>query len=91
MIDYEGPRLFADDDAVRHVGHGLIDRTLPKAEWTHEAHLAACLWIVIERPDIDPDADMRAIISSYNEPVGGVNDSVAARRGRVVSDIKSLP
>jgi hypothetical protein len=33
---------------------------------------------------------MRAIISSYNEAVGGVNDSVAARRGRVVPDIKSL-
>lgn len=70
----EGPRLFADDDAVRRVGRGLLDRSLPRAEWTHEAHLAACLWIVTERPDIDPNRDMRAIISGYNESVGGVND-----------------
>lgn len=148
MTVEEGPRLFADDDAVRRVGRGLLDRSLPKEDWTHEAHLAACLWIVTERPDIDPDRDMRAIISGYNEAVGGVNDdhggyhdtithcfvagvrswlarcasvdlvervngllaaaegcrdwplnfysrdllfSVAARHGRVIPDIKSLP
>ncbi|WP_347270588.1 hypothetical protein [Rhizorhabdus histidinilytica] len=70
----EGPRLFADDESIRHVGRGLLDRSLPKAAWTHEAHLAACLWIVVERPDIDPARDMRAIISAYNVAVGGVND-----------------
>ena len=39
------PRLFADDAAVRRVGEGLLDRSLPRADWTHEAHLAACLWL----------------------------------------------
>ena len=39
-------RPFADDAAVRHVGEGLLARTLPKPEWTHEAHLAACLWLI---------------------------------------------
>lgn len=73
MTDHN-PRLFADDDAVRRIGTGLLDRTLPRAEWTHEAHLAACLWIVRERLDIDPSADMRAIISGYNVAAGGVND-----------------
>ncbi len=68
-------RFFADDAAVRHVGEGLLARTLPRAEWTHEAHLAACLWLVAERPDVDPEADLPAIISSYNESVGGVNDA----------------
>ena len=29
---------------------------LPRAEWTHEAHLAACLWLIGERPDIDARA-----------------------------------
>jgi hypothetical protein len=28
----EEPRLFADDEAVRHIGRGLIDRSLPKEE-----------------------------------------------------------
>jgi hypothetical protein len=68
-------RFFADDDAVRHVGEGLLARTLARAEWTHEAHLASCLWLLVERPDIDPERDLCAIISGYNESVGGVNDA----------------
>jgi hypothetical protein len=73
MTEYK-PRLFADDDAVAHVGEGLLNRTLPRAEWTHEAHLAACLWIVSERQDIAPERDLPGIISAYNISVGGVND-----------------
>ena len=68
-------RFFADDAAIRHVGEGLLARTLPRAEWTHEAHLASCLWLLVERPDIDPERDLREIISGYNESVGGVNDA----------------
>jgi hypothetical protein len=68
------PRLFETDNAIRKVGEGLLDRSLPRAQWTHEAHLAACCWIMSERPDIDAPSDMRGIISSYNEAVGGVND-----------------
>jgi hypothetical protein len=68
------PRLFADDAAIRHVGEGLLDRTLPRADWTHEAHLAACLWLVRERDDIALEAELPAIIRAYNESVGGVND-----------------
>lgn len=68
------PRFFSDEASIHHVGEGLLARTLPRAEWTHEAHLAACLWIVRNRPEIDPERDLRAIISSYNVAVGGVND-----------------
>ncbi len=67
-------RFFSSADAVRRVGAGLLDRSLPRAEWTHEAHLAACLWLLAERPDIAPERDLPAIIRSYNEAVGGVND-----------------
>jgi hypothetical protein len=74
MTDHS-PRLFATDDAVRHVGQGLLACALPRAEWTHEAHLAATTWLVVERPDIDLDADLRGIVSRYNESVGGVNDA----------------
>ena len=66
-------RLFADDAAVRHVGEGLLARTLPKAEWTHEAHLAACLWLVRERLDFVPERDMPGTISAYNLSVGTEN------------------
>lgn len=68
------PRLFARDDDVRAIGEGLLARTLPRAAWTHEAHLAACLWLISERPDIDVDAEIADIIRGYNESVGGVND-----------------
>ncbi len=67
-------RPFASAAAIRHVGEGLLARTLPKAEWTHEAHLAACTWFLMERTDILPEEELPAIIRSYNEAVGGVND-----------------
>lgn len=67
-------RLFENDASVVHIGEGLLARSLPRAEWTHEAHLAACTWIVRDRPDIVPERDMAGIISGYNEAVGGVND-----------------
>lgn len=67
-------RLFADDAAVRHVGTGLLARTLPREEWTHEAHLAACCWLLTERPGIDAARDLPDIIRNYNASVGGVND-----------------
>lgn len=73
MTDHR-PRLFADDAAVAHVGEGLLARTLPRPEWTHEGHLAACTWIVRERTDIAAEQDLPGIISAYNVSVGGAND-----------------
>jgi len=70
-------RPFADDAAVRHVGEGLLARTLPKAAWTHEAHLAACLWLVRERPDFAPEAQLPDTIRAYNVAVGGENTDSA--------------
>ena len=67
-------RPFASAEAIRHVGEGLLARTLPKAEWTHEAHLAACTWLLIERPEVHPETELPDIIRSYNVAVGGVND-----------------
>ena len=73
MTDYT-VRLFESAAAIRHVGEGLLARTLPKPEWTHEAHLAACAWLVLERPDVTLETQLPGIIRSYNEAVGGVND-----------------
>jgi hypothetical protein len=70
-------RPFADDAAVRHVGEGLLARTLPKPEWTHEAHLAACLWLIRERPDFEPERELPDTIRSYNVAVGGENTDSA--------------
>ena len=73
MTDHE-PRLWPHDDAIRRVGEGFLACTLPKPEWTHEAH------IVDHRagssssaPDILPERDLPDLIRRYNESVGGVN------------------
>ena len=72
MTDYN-PRLFHDDAEIVHIGEGLIARTLPRPEWTHEAHLATTTYLLTRRPDIDIDKDLPGLIRAYNESVGGVN------------------
>ena len=72
MTDYS-PRLFTSDAEIAHIGEGLLARTLPRAEWTHEAHLAATTYLLLRRWDIDLDRELPDIIRSYNESVGGIN------------------
>lgn len=76
MTDYT-IRLFESAAAIRHVGEGLLARTLPKPEWTHEAHLAACAWLVLERGDVTLETQLPDIIRSYNLAVGGENTDSA--------------
>ena len=68
------PRLFKSDAEIDHIGEGLLACTLPRAEWTHEAHLAATTYLLTQRPDIAIDKELPGIIRRYNESVGGVND-----------------
>ncbi|MCW4461323.1 hypothetical protein OK349_06360 [Sphingomonas sp. BT-65] len=67
-------RFFVSDAAIVHLGEGLLACTLAREEWTHEAHLAACLYLLAWRSDIDVDAQIAGLISRFNESVGGVND-----------------
>jgi hypothetical protein len=67
------PRLFRTDAEIERVGEGLLARSLPRPEWTHEAHLAATTYLLLRRPDIDVDAELPGIIRRYNEKAGGVN------------------
>ena len=72
MTEYS-PRLFHSDAEVAHIGEGMVARTLPRAQWTHEAHLAATTYLLLKRSDIDLDAELPDLIRRYNESVGGVN------------------
>jgi hypothetical protein len=67
-------RHFRSDEAVAYVGEGLLSRTLPRKEWTHEAHLAATTYLTLRHPEIDLDVQLPGIIRRFNESVGGVND-----------------
>lgn len=66
-------KFFADDAAVARVGFGLIDRSLPKAEWTHAGHFAAALWLLRHEPEAVVRQRMPPMIRAYNEATGVSN------------------
>lgn len=67
------PRLFPSAAEIERLGEGLIARTLPRFEWTHEAHLAATTYLLLRRPELDLDVELPDIIRRYNVSVGGTN------------------
>lgn len=67
--------VFSDVD-IERVAHGLIERTLPKPEWTHAAHFAAALWL-LRRRGAAAMIDMPPLIRAYNEASGTVNSDTS--------------
>jgi hypothetical protein len=64
---------FATDAEIVAIGEGLLDRSLPKPGWTHAAHFAAAVWILLRRPDLDAERALPGIIRAYNEATGVAN------------------
>ena len=60
---------FASDAEIVAIGHRLVDRTLPKINWTHAAHFAAALWLI----ETGRGSTVPAMIRAYNESVGVAN------------------
>ena len=67
------PKHFTSEAQIHRIGNGLIERSLPKAEWTHAAHFAAALWLLRYRPGWDASRRMRDLIRAYNESTGVAN------------------
>jgi hypothetical protein len=63
---------FASDADIERIGRGLIDRSLPKAEWTHAAHFAAAFWL-LRSPYTNAAREMPGLIRAYNEATGVPN------------------
>lgn len=63
----------SDDDAIERLASKVIDRSMPKAEWTHAAHFATALWLLRNRPDIATAVEIREIITRYNEATNTAN------------------
>jgi hypothetical protein len=63
---------FATDTEIHRIACGLIDRSLPKPEWTHAAHFAAALWL-LKRRGSQALREMRPLIVAYNEAIGVAN------------------
>lgn len=58
---------------VAGVGTALFDRSIPPELWTHEAHIAAALYLVMVRRDLDAFQVMPGLIRRYNETIGVPN------------------
>jgi hypothetical protein len=67
------PTIFASELEIERIGTGLLDRTLPKREWTHAGHFAAVLWLLRHRGEPSVIAGMPHWIRAYNEHTGVVN------------------
>ena len=65
------------DIEIADLADAFIACTLPKARWTHGAHFATALWLILRRPDVAPERDMPGLIRRYNESVGGVNSDMS--------------
>lgn len=63
---------FSCDSDIDHIGRGLVERSLPKREWTHAAHFAAAFWL-LRHPHWDAMRDMPGMIRAYNEATGVSN------------------
>ena len=63
---------FSSEAEISRIGRGVLDRSLPKPEWTHAAHFAAAFW-VLHHPDMLAERDMPGLIRAYNEATGVPN------------------
>jgi hypothetical protein len=63
---------FSSEAQIERIGRGLIERSLPKVEWTHAAHFAAAFWI-LRQPCMVAERDLPGLIRAYNESTGVAN------------------
>ena len=64
---------FTSDAEIASICRRLIDKTLPKSDWTHAAHFAAALYRLAKRPEMDVSCEMPPVIRAYNEATGVAN------------------
>lgn len=62
---------FTTDADIERTASGVLDCTLPKAEWTHAAHFATALWLLRHHSYVA--ALMPGLICAYNDAVGTKN------------------
>jgi len=64
---------FGSDAAILRVVDGFRDCTLPKEEWTHEAHLVTAIWFHVNHSRLESICYLRSGIIAYNLSLGGKN------------------
>jgi hypothetical protein len=65
--------IFCSDSIIERHTLRLIDRSLPKSDWTHVGHFAAALWLSRHRPELVGPTKLKGIITRYNEATDTAN------------------
>jgi hypothetical protein len=71
----EGPNLFTSQLEIDDLIEKFIQATLPKVNWTHEAHLTVAIWHLQQYDFYHAFCLVKSRIIFYNTSVGGTNDS----------------
>ena len=64
---------YKSDLDIERLVEAVLDRSLPKAQWTHAAHFATAVWLVRHRPNWPLPRRMPGIIRAYNDATGTPN------------------
>jgi len=67
------PRAYAALAEIEEIVRGFEDRTLPKARWTHAAHLTVAAWYLSRLPREEASRRIREGIPVYNVASGTPN------------------
>jgi hypothetical protein len=67
----------SNDSAIKRHTLRLIDRSLPKAEWTHAGHFAAALWLSRHQTDLVEPEEFKRIVIRYNEATNTTNSDTS--------------
>jgi hypothetical protein len=73
MDDPDHHRAYTSDIEIERVALGLLDCSLPHAEWTHQAHFASAIWLRRHRPQLHLPSQLPGIIRAYNTANGVPN------------------
>ncbi len=66
-------KTYHSQDEILHLIEGFENCTLPKEQWTHQAHLVMAVWYISKLDVAAATEIIRSNIKKYNEAVGGEN------------------
>ena len=73
VVQSKEPSFLTSEEALRSFVQAWEERRLPKAAWTHAAHVAVAAWYAFEADPTVTFARMRSGIIRFNESVGTSN------------------
>lgn len=72
-MNQAGQTKLPSEAALRKVGENFCGGTISRSDWTHQAHIAAAVYLIALRPDIEPELEMPKLIRELNIAHGTAN------------------